>query len=207
MKAEFLKLAGVKSEKAFYKKYPTEAAFFKAHPEAKKMTKKAEFGNIIPLEAINAAQNFSLQDMLKSQMKSGGVNNAMFSNVVNVPDLLKMEQQPMEQYGPRPAVQSVMGNLKPAGVVNNFNVPAGMPNISEELGTPGFDFDSLASVTYNSIGTILNQVSYCSLVKKGVLNFSKTANTCGLKSQVSSIALSIFFAIFDLKILSVGFII
>ena len=39
MKAEFLKIAGVKSEKAFYKKYPTEAAFFKAHPKAKKMTK------------------------------------------------------------------------------------------------------------------------------------------------------------------------
>lgn len=37
MKSEFLKLAGVKSEKAFYKKYPNEAAFFKAHPQAKKM--------------------------------------------------------------------------------------------------------------------------------------------------------------------------
>jgi hypothetical protein len=37
MKSQFLKIAGVKSEKAFYKKYPTEAAFFKAHPEAKKM--------------------------------------------------------------------------------------------------------------------------------------------------------------------------
>lgn len=44
MKAEFLKLAGVKTEKAFYKKYPTEAAFFKAHPEAKKMIKKAQVG-------------------------------------------------------------------------------------------------------------------------------------------------------------------
>ena len=44
MKAEFLKLAGVKSEKAFYKKYPTEAAFFKAHPDAKK---KAQMGAII----------------------------------------------------------------------------------------------------------------------------------------------------------------
>jgi hypothetical protein len=44
MKAEFLKLAGVKTEKAFYKKYPTEAAFFKAHPEAKKMIKKAQIG-------------------------------------------------------------------------------------------------------------------------------------------------------------------
>jgi hypothetical protein len=37
MKSQFLKIAGVKSEKAFYKKFPTEAAFFKAHPEAKKM--------------------------------------------------------------------------------------------------------------------------------------------------------------------------
>ena len=47
MKAEFLKLAGVKSEKAFYKKYPTEAAFFKAHPEAKKSVKKAQYGTVM----------------------------------------------------------------------------------------------------------------------------------------------------------------
>jgi hypothetical protein len=43
MKAQILKIAGVKSEKAFYKKYPTEAAFFKAHPEAKSI-KKAQGG-------------------------------------------------------------------------------------------------------------------------------------------------------------------
>ena len=47
MKAEFLKIAGVKSEKAFYAKYPTEQAFFKAHPEAKKMIKKAQAGTIM----------------------------------------------------------------------------------------------------------------------------------------------------------------
>ena len=34
MKKEFLKIAGVKSEKAFYEKYPTEEAFFAAHPKA-----------------------------------------------------------------------------------------------------------------------------------------------------------------------------
>lgn len=44
MKAEFLKLAKVKDEKSFYKKYPTEEAFFKAHPEAKKHIKKAQTG-------------------------------------------------------------------------------------------------------------------------------------------------------------------
>jgi hypothetical protein len=47
MKAQFLKIAGVKSEKEFYKKYPTEAAFFKAHPEAKKQIKKAKVGTYI----------------------------------------------------------------------------------------------------------------------------------------------------------------
>ena len=43
MKSQILKIAGVKSEKEFYKKYPTEAAFFKAHPEAKSI-KKAQSG-------------------------------------------------------------------------------------------------------------------------------------------------------------------
>jgi hypothetical protein len=37
MKKQFLKIAGVKSEAAFYKKYPTEDAFFAAHPEARNM--------------------------------------------------------------------------------------------------------------------------------------------------------------------------
>lgn len=41
MKDQILKIAGVKSEKEFYKKYPTEAAFKKAHPKA---FKKAEMG-------------------------------------------------------------------------------------------------------------------------------------------------------------------
>lgn len=43
MKSQILKIAGVKSEKEFYKKYPTEKAFFKAHPEAKSI-KKAQSG-------------------------------------------------------------------------------------------------------------------------------------------------------------------
>jgi hypothetical protein len=52
MKAEFLKIAGVKTEKAFYKKYPTEEAFFKAHPEAKKNIKKAQGGQRLPLQVV-----------------------------------------------------------------------------------------------------------------------------------------------------------
>lgn len=53
MKSEILKIAGVKSEKAFYKKYPTEAAFFKAHPEAKTKIKKAKIGAYIGGETLS----------------------------------------------------------------------------------------------------------------------------------------------------------
>jgi len=45
MKAEILKIAGVKSEKEFYKKFPTEEAFMKAHS---KDFKKAKLGKAMP---------------------------------------------------------------------------------------------------------------------------------------------------------------
>jgi hypothetical protein len=41
MKAQILKIAGVKSEKEFYKKYPSEEAFMKIHGKA---FKKAQTG-------------------------------------------------------------------------------------------------------------------------------------------------------------------
>ena len=41
MKAQMLKLAGVKTEKEFYKKFPTEEAFMKKHGHK---LKKAAFG-------------------------------------------------------------------------------------------------------------------------------------------------------------------
>ena len=44
MKAQILKIAGVKSEKEFYKKYPSEEAFMKVHGEA---FKKAQFGTLV----------------------------------------------------------------------------------------------------------------------------------------------------------------
>lgn len=45
MKSQFLKIAGVKSEREFYKKFPTEESFFKAFPEA---LKSAQMGTNIP---------------------------------------------------------------------------------------------------------------------------------------------------------------
>jgi hypothetical protein len=80
MKSEFLKIAGVKSDKAFYKKYPTEAAFFKAHPEAKKSIKKAQAG--ISSAMSSFTQNMQsipdMQNIMQGQMQSPGVNAGMF---------------------------------------------------------------------------------------------------------------------------------
>ena len=61
MKSQFLKIAGVKSEKAFYKKYPTEAAFFKAHPEAKKMANggKQDKGQLKKLDDLTNFTNYN----------------------------------------------------------------------------------------------------------------------------------------------------
>jgi hypothetical protein len=59
MKAKFLKIAGVKNESEFYKKYPTEAAFFKAHPEAKKEVKKAQTGDqVVDPELMQEWNNY-----------------------------------------------------------------------------------------------------------------------------------------------------
>lgn len=81
MKSEFLKLAGVKSEKAFYKKYPTEAAFFKAHPEAKKMTKKAQAGMELVASYAQQLQNVpNMNNVIQGQMQSPGVNANMYSS-------------------------------------------------------------------------------------------------------------------------------
>jgi len=56
MKKEILKIAGVKSEKEFYKKYPTEAAFMKAH---KKEFKKAAMGAAMVNKQLTQLTDFS----------------------------------------------------------------------------------------------------------------------------------------------------
>jgi hypothetical protein len=57
MKAEILKIAGVKSEKEFYKKYPSEEAFMKVHGKAFKKAQmgvnieKAQYGYPVPFDS------------------------------------------------------------------------------------------------------------------------------------------------------------
>lgn len=66
MKDTFLKIAGVKSEKDFYKKYPSEEAFFTAHPEAMQMKQ----GGAVDLNAFYNQPRFIQTNI----MKNGGAH-------------------------------------------------------------------------------------------------------------------------------------
>lgn len=57
MKAQILKIAGVKSEKEFYKKFPTEEAFIKKHGKQLAKLKKAEVGDVIEYTDVEVGNN------------------------------------------------------------------------------------------------------------------------------------------------------
>ena len=59
MKAQILKIAGVKSEKEFYNKYPSEEAFMKVHSKA---FKKAQIGTYIGGNTVLAPKPVNYQD-------------------------------------------------------------------------------------------------------------------------------------------------
>ena len=64
MKAQILKIAGVKSEKEFYKKFPTEAAFMKKHGKELAKLKKAQVGTMVQSDTA-PTQNVSPIDLEK----------------------------------------------------------------------------------------------------------------------------------------------
>ena len=57
MKAQILKIAGVKSEKEFYKKFPTEEAFLKKHGKELAKLKKAAVGDVIEYTDVEVGNN------------------------------------------------------------------------------------------------------------------------------------------------------
>jgi len=90
MQHKFLKLAGVKTEKEFYAKFPTEEAFFKAHPEAHPSFAK---GGTVPSKDVNTGE------FLNTRLGEGSSGQ-----IVPLPD--GFEEQP----GPKPRKPIVVTN-------------------------------------------------------------------------------------------------
>lgn len=70
MKNQFLKIAGVKSEAEFYKKFPSEEAFFSKHPEAQMMRAGGEMGGYHTMPNGMVMADKDHQDI--SSYKDGG---------------------------------------------------------------------------------------------------------------------------------------
>jgi len=83
MKAQILKLAGVKTEAEFYKKFPTEEAFMKKHGKA---LKKAQVGAIIGEgEEQKPIKPLSYQKTMANSLESFGMNanDPIYANAIN----------------------------------------------------------------------------------------------------------------------------
>jgi len=78
MKDKILKIAGVKSETAFYKKFPTEEAFIKAHG---KELKKAKLGDAIPKAQTGT---YSFDPSLTKLKSFGGGTKPTLQGKINV---------------------------------------------------------------------------------------------------------------------------
>jgi hypothetical protein len=84
MKDKFLKMAGVKSEKEFYKMFPTEEAFFKAYPQAVEMKKGGNVPTNPELYSYRKAQTGGgLQDQQIFQYPNYGDNMAAYYQKMN----------------------------------------------------------------------------------------------------------------------------
>ena len=81
MKAQILKIAGVKSEKEFYKKYPSEEAFMKKHG---KEFKKAQTGNNI---ATSNAGSFNIYNPYGDAMQSADMSGMTGADYTKYSDL------------------------------------------------------------------------------------------------------------------------
>jgi hypothetical protein len=83
MKAQILKLAGVKTEAEFYKKFPTEEAFMKKHGKA---LKKAQVGAIIGEgEEQKPIKPLGYKKTMANSLQSFGMdaNDPVYANVIN----------------------------------------------------------------------------------------------------------------------------
>lgn len=111
MKAQMLKIAGVKSEAAFYKKFPTQEAFMKVHG---KEFKKAQAGASYP----NLMNNFQANPVIP-QLTPAGMSQALgATSIANVPKFnipASAGNQPAKGPGAAQIIGAASGIIDAAG--------------------------------------------------------------------------------------------
>lgn len=144
MKAEILKIAGVKSEKEFYRKFPTEESFIKVHGKA---LKKAQIGAMIQgntspqfnPKPINFQQLYDQSDMFIT----GSTQDMREQEALQLADLQAQQKMSKKSSGVVDAIGklgSMMGDdakngkkLKKAFLGEN-TIPMGKPGMLGNIG-------------------------------------------------------------------------
>lgn len=97
MKDQFLKIAGVKTQKEFYNKYPSEEAFFRAHPEAQHLKTMARGGS------TGSAQQQQVMRIIQAYAQAQGVPPKQ------IMDQLQQMQPQQQQQALQQMAQAVSG--------------------------------------------------------------------------------------------------
>lgn len=145
MKAQILKIAGVKSEKEFYKKYPSEKAFMKQHGKA---FKKAQIG------AMMDNNNNGIPDAVENPNNTSALGAPGFGQTANYADTLGYQSQP--SYLPKPPMP-VDDNYTPMvegyprqsftdAEIAKQNEQIIDPSTNEKQKGPGFNMTGAANV-------------------------------------------------------------
>jgi len=97
MKDQFLKIAGVKTQKEFYNKYPSEEAFFRDHPEAQHLKTMARGGS------TGSAQQQQVMRIIQAYAQAQGVPPKQ------IMDQLQQMQPQQQQQALQQMAQAVSG--------------------------------------------------------------------------------------------------
>ena len=130
MKDQILKIAKVKSEKEFYKKYPTEEAFMKAHGKA---FKKAAMGKSMVAKQLTQLTDFANPPQAEVGTYVGGeqdaVGNVAFADIYDAADYQTtgMTNQMRNRIASTEAQQQMAAN----SANNNSNVNKDVENIGK----------------------------------------------------------------------------
>lgn len=151
MKDQILKIAGVKSEKEFYKKYPSEEAFMKAH---KKEFKKAAMGASMVKKQLSQLTDFGNPPEAQNGMAFGDLlANANATNAgVSRKQYDVQNQQALDAQNAQTAANSKnsMSQIGQIGdLVNNF---ANTQSTNSKLNSAGMQLGDIMSGTFKRGG-------------------------------------------------------
>jgi hypothetical protein len=147
MVKKFLKIAGVKTEAEFYKKYPSEAAFFKAHPEAKELKQYKQGGQQKKLKQLTSFEA-DIDGIMPSAQNGEAIGSYTGGEEYTTPNFVDIERY-NDYYN------SIVGDIKPldesatAPIMGNVD---GLTNMLKGMGGSGGDAGSMKNIGATAAG-------------------------------------------------------